>query len=317
MKEYCLGIDVGGTQIKLGLFRKNGELLDKWKIDTDKSEGGSKILPSIYDAITTELAAKGINENEVLGVGLGIPGPVTEEGMVVKCANLGWGIFNVNEEFERISGFKTAAVNDANAAALGEVWMGGGHGADDIVFVTLGTGVGGGIVIDGRVRNGCYGGAGEIGHMIVENDEQDICGCGGHGHLEQYASATGIVRMARKRLAQDDAPSKLRELVTITAKDVFDAAKNGDIVAYELVDKMCRYLAQALANIACVVDPEVFVIGGGVSKAGEIITDLVSKHYNENLILVLKDKPFRLAELGNDAGIYGAARHLITSNESQ
>lgn len=312
MKEYIVGVDIGGTQVKMGLFRTNGDLLDKWKIDTDRAEDGSKILPAINKSILEKLNEKNIMSSEVLGVGMGIPGPVTEDGMVVKCANLGWGIFNVNEKFEDISGFKTAALNDANAAALGEVWQGGGHGADDIVFVTLGTGVGGGIVIDGKVRNGCYGGAGEVGHMIVEENETDICGCGGHGHLEQYASATGIVRMTRKRLAADDTPSVLRNLVTITAKDVFDAAKNGDELAYSLVDKMCAYLGKALANISCVVDPEVFVIGGGVSKAGEIITELVSKHYNENLILVLKDKPFRIAELENDAGIYGAARHIMT-----
>ncbi len=174
------------------------------------------------------------------------------------------------------------------------MWKGGGRGYEDVIMVTLGTGVGGGVILNGRMVAGSNGAGGEIGHMIVNSGEEDACGCGGHGHLEQYASATGIVRMAKKKLANDDAPTKLREYGELSAKIIFDCAKEGDLVALELVDELGRYLALALSHVAATVDPQVFVIGGGVSRAGEILIDA-------------QGKGFCLAELGNDAGIYGSA----------
>ncbi len=311
MADYCFGIDVGGTSIKCGFFKKNGELLEKWEIPTNRTDDGAHILEEISDELKKKIDERGLKTDDIIGAGIGIPGPITEEGVVIKCANLGWGIFNVNQKLTELSGLKAVAANDANVAALGEMWKGGGQGSKDVVFVTLGTGVGGGIVVDGKVRSGCKGAAGEIGHIIVEPDETEKCGCMGHGHLEQYASATGIVNMAKKLLASTDEASKLRDINPLTAKDIFDEAKKNDALACRLVDKMCSYLALAMANIACTVDPEVFVIGGGVSKAGSIITEGVAKHYNENLLTALKDKEFRLAKLGNDAGIYGCAFLII------
>ncbi|MBO5199128.1 MAG: ROK family glucokinase [Lachnospiraceae bacterium] len=312
MKKYCFGIDIGGTTIKCGFFTAQGELLEKWEIPTRKEDKGSKIPQDVADTIAAKIQEKGIVKDEIAGVGLGVPGPVGEDGTVHQCANLGWGIINIKNIMEELTGLPVQAGNDANVAALGEMWQGGGRGFSDVVMVTLGTGVGGGVILDGRIRAGVCGAAGEIGHIIMEEEDTDaVCGCGGHGHLEQYASATGIVRMAKKKLAADDAPSSLRTLETITAKDVFDHAKAGDQTANDLVDMLGRYLGMALYNIAAVVDPQVFVIGGGVSRAGDILLNAIEKHYNENGISALLGKEFRLATLGNDAGIFGCARMLL------
>lgn len=310
--KYCFGVDIGGTTIKMGLFTAEGELLDKWEIPTRRENGGEKVPQDIADAIEKKCAGKKIEKSDITGVGIGVPGPVRNDGTVMKCANLGWGIFNVNEKMSELTGLKCQALNDANAAALGELWRGSGKGFKNLVFITLGTGVGGGIVIDGKIIAGIHGGGGEIGHIVVNPKEDAVCGCGGHGHLEQYASATGIVRLAKKGLQDKSVNTVLREKeAELTCKDIFDAAKSGDAFANSLVDEMCSYLALALSGVAATCDPEAYVIGGGVSKAGEIITDTVKKHFYSNNMNVLTQSEFRLASLGNDAGIYGAAYMTI------
>ncbi len=307
MSKYCFGVDIGGTTVKIGLFTVEGELLDKWEIPTDKTNHGEKVPADIAASLNAKIAEKGLDKADFSGVGIGVPGPVNESGTVMKCANLGWGVMDVNGIMGELTGMKCVAANDANVAALGELWKGGGKGYNTLVLLTLGTGVGGGVVVNGKVIHGIHGGGGEIGHIVVNPSETAVCGCGGHGHLEQYASATGIVRLADKMLKETDKESSLRSLETITAKDIFDAAKAGDAAALELVDTMCGYLALALSGVAATVDPEVYVIGGGVSKAGTIITDTVKKHFDANNLNVLVGREFKLAELGNDAGIYGAA----------
>ena len=310
--KYCFGVDIGGTTIKMGLFTAEGELLDKWEITTRRENGGEKVPQDIADAIAKKCADKNIEKSDITGVGIGVPGPVRNDGTVMKCANLGWGIFNVNEKMSELTGLKCQALNDANAAALGELWRGSGKGFKNLVFITLGTGVGGGIVIDGKIIAGIHGGGGEIGHIVVNPKEDAVCGCGGHGHLEQYASATGIVRLAKKGLQDKSVNTVLREKeAELTCKDIFDAAKSGDAFANGLVDEMCSYLALALSGVAATCDPEAYVIGGGVSKAGEIITDTVKKHFYSNNMNVLTQSEFILASLGNDAGIYGAAYMTI------
>ncbi|MGN0507564.1 MAG: ROK family glucokinase [Lachnospiraceae bacterium] len=311
MKHYVFGIDIGGTTVKCGLFTTEGELLDKWEIPTNRANGGESVPQDITDALLAKMQEKGIEREQMLGAGVGVPGPVTEDGTVLKCANLGWGIFNVNDKMSSLLGLPVVAANDANVAALGEMWKGGGKGYEDIVMVTLGTGVGGGIILNGKIRAGSNGGAGEIGHMIVNPEETRVCGCGGHGHLEQYASATGITYLAEQALRETDQPSTLRTVEKLQAKDVFDHAKAGDALALSLVDKVCEILATALTHVAATVDPQAFVIGGGVSKAGEILTEGLKKHYGKNLLNALCGKEFRLATLGNDAGIYGSAKLII------
>lgn len=310
MKEYFFGIDVGGTTIKCGLFIFEGECIDKWEIPTNKEENGSHILNDIADSIELRRVKNNLERSQIGGVGIGIPGPVKEDGTVLKCANLGWGIFNVVEKMRQLTGYTVKCANDANVAALGEMWMGGGKGYEDIVMVTLGTGVGSGIILNGKIVAGSNGAGGEIGHMIMNPKETALCGCGGHGHLEQYASATGIVRMAKERLKQDT-NSSLSRIEALTAKDIFDAAQQKDAVALELVEELGQYLGRALSYVATVVDPQVFVIGGGVSRAGSILIDVIQKYYNQNIIYALANKEFHLARLGNDAGIYGCARLVL------
>ncbi len=311
MKKYGFGVDVGGTTIKMGFFETSGKLIDKWEIKTDTSNGGENILSDIAKAIDNKLAQEGISKNDVQGVGVGVPGPVNSKGIVLKCVNLGWGVFNVEEELASLTGLKVKAGNDANVAALGEMWQGAGKGSEDMVMVTLGTGVGGGIIVDGKVIAGANGAGGEIGHITVNNDEIEACNCGQYGCLEQYTSATGIVRMAKRKLAKTDEETSLRAVEELSAKTIFDEAKKGDKIAGELVEELGKILGGTLSNIAAVTNPEVIVIGGGVSKAGQILIDTIHKHFTESVFHACKDTRFALAGLGNDAGMYGCVKMLL------
>lgn len=311
MKKYGFGVDVGGTTIKMGFFETSGKLIDKWEIKTDTSNGGENILSDIAKAIDNKLAQEGISKNDVQGVGVGVPGPVNSKGIVLKCVNLGWGVFNVEEELASLTGLKVKAGNDANVAALGEMWQGAGKGSEDMVMVTLGTGVGGGIIVDGKVIAGANGAGGEIGHITVNDDEIEACNCGQYGCLEQYTSATGIVRMAKRKLSKTDEETSLRAVEELSAKIIFDEAKKGDKIAGELVEELGKILGSTLSNIAAVTNPEVIVIGGGVSKAGQILIDTIHKHFTESVFHACKDTRFVLAGLGNDAGMYGCVKMLL------
>ncbi len=312
MSMYVFGVDIGGTTVKLGLFTVEGEMLDKWEIPTRKDEGGRFILPDVASSIEDKMKEKGIAKNQVAGAGIGVPGPVKDDGTVLRCVNLGWGVFNVEEEFESLTGLSCKVGNDANMASLGEMWQGGGKGFKSIVMVTLGTGVGGGIIMHGKMLYGENGAGGEIGHICVNDSETESCGCGKRGCLEQYASATGITRLAERALNNTDRPSKLRNVQYISAKEIFDAAKEGDELALELVEDHGKTLGKALATITCVCDPEAFVIGGGVSRAGDILIDTTAKYYQQYVFHACKNTKFVLATLGNDAGIYGCAEAILT-----
>ena len=261
----------------------------------------SEYLHSYLENFERTKIEKDILKGDIQGIGIGVPGPVTSEGVVLKCVNLGWDVINVTKEMEERTGFSVKVGNDANVAALGEMWQGGGKGYSNVVLITLGTGV----------VSGNKGAGGEIGHIIVNENETDRCGCGQKGCLEQYASATGIVHMAEKKLQESSVKSTLRESKPLTAKHIFDAAKAGDALADEIVENMTKILGNALANVARVVNPEAFVIGGGVSKAGSIITDRVKKYYDEKSFNSCLDAHFELATLGNDAGIYGCVRMVL------
>ena len=312
MKKYCFGIDVGGTTVKMGLFTTEGELLDKWEIPTRKEDGGSYILNDVAASVEAKLAEKNIAKADVAGAGIGVPGPTLDTGYVSICVNLGWKDKNPANELSELLSIPVKAGNDANVAALGEMWKGGGEGYLDVVLLTLGTGVGGGIIINGEIAPSHRGVGGELGHITVNPDEEATCNCGNHGCLEQYASATGVVRIANKLLAASKEESSLRTLETVTAKDVFDAAKAGDHLAVEAVEVLGKYLGLVVANVALTVDPDVFVIGGGVSKAGQVLIDVITKYYH-NFAKIIGDNKAKvvLAKLGNDAGIYGAARMVL------
>ena len=307
MSKYVFGVDIGGTTVKLGLFDEQGCLLDKWEILTNKENEGVHILPDVAESIRKKMADKAISEDRIAGIGVGAPGAVDDSGNLVGGAvNLGWKPFNIPEALGEYINVPIKAANDANAAAYGELWQGGGKGYGSMVAVTLGTGVGGGIVVGGKLLTGATGAGGEIGHIHLEDNEPECCGCGKQGCLEQYASATGIARLARRRLAKDDAPSILRQ-EEISAKAVFDAVKAGDKVAVEIAGQFGEYLGKGLAAVAAVVNPEVFVIGGGVSKAGEILFSFIEPQFKKYVFAPCGGAKFALAQLGNDAGIYGAA----------
>lgn len=310
MAKYSFGVDVGGTTIKMGLFDLEGNVLDKWEIVTRTENGGVNVLPDIAEAVKGKMSEMVIPKEDVVGVGIGVPGPVDAKGVVHKCVNLGWGVLNINEELGKLLDLPVKGGNDANVAALGEMWKGGGQGFESIVVVTLGTGVGGGIIMDGKMLTGAKGAAGEIGHIHVDDEETETCGCGNQGCLEQYASATGVVRLANRTLAKTTKTTCLKA-GEISAKDVWDAVKAGDEVAIEVAEQFGEYLGKGLASIACVVNPEAFVIGGGVSKAGDVLLEYIRKNYTPYVFHASRDVQFTLATLGNDAGIYGAAKLVL------
>lgn len=310
MSQYVFGVDIGGTTVKLGLFDSEGSLLDKWEIPTRTEESGSNILPDIAKAIQQKLKEKQLAKENVVGVGVGAPGPIDNQGVVHRAVNLGWGVFSIKDTLEEILKMPVMAGNDANVAALGEMWKGGGQGSSDLIVVTLGTGVGGGIIVDGKILTGVTGAGGEIGHIHVEDNESEKCGCGNTGCLEQYASATGVTRLANRRLAESEKESLLRG-GEVSAKTVFDAVKAGDALAMEVAEEFGKYLGNCLAAIAGVVNPEAIVLGGGVSKAGEILINYIKPHYEKNVFHGSRNVKFSLATLGNDAGIYGAAKLVL------
>ncbi len=303
--KYGVGVDLGGTTVKIGLFTAKGELLEKWSIPTDISNDGENILPDIARSVSYKLAEKGIDKKYVEGMGIGVPGAVTK-GVVNRCINLGWGIIDVVKEMEMLSGLKVYAENDANTAALGEFMVGSGREYDSIVMVTLGTGIGSGIILDGNILQGHTGSGGEIGHIIVNPSEKIPCNCGHKGCLEQYTSATGIARTAVEMLNDTDEESALRDIENIIAKDVFDAAKAGDLLAKEVVKRSCDILGHALAGVAAIINPEAIILGGGVANAGAYLLENVEHQFGKELYHAAAGTKICLASLGENAGIYGA-----------
>lgn len=303
MISTYLGVDVGGTTVKVGIFSADGTILDKWEVPTRTQEGGCHILPDVAETVAQHTQP----DWAMQAVGVGVPGPVTTDGRVLGCVNLGWGEFDLTGTASALFGVPAAAGNDANLAALGEQWLGAGRGEQDVVMVTLGTGVGGGIVTDGVMLVGRNGSGGEIGHIPVNIHETARCNCGQCGCLEQYASATGMVRVAGQMLAATDAPSALRDQ-ELTARALFDCAKAGDGLANEIVDVVCTYLGVGLGTLGSVLDPALFLIGGGVAKAGEILIERTQPIYKKHVFHSARNARFAMATLGNDAGICGAAK---------
>lgn len=309
--RYGYGVDVGGTTIKLAYFDETGNMLEKWEIPTNTANGGSAILPDIAAAVAAHIAKTGTAREQLVGIGLGVPGPVLRDGTVNKCINLGWGVFNVEKALSDLTGLSVAAGNDANMAALGEDWKGSGDGCENMVMATFGTGVGGGIIMDGRVLSGVHGSGGEIGHLVVNLHETEYCNCGKKGCVEQYCSATGIVRMAKQFMEKYDVPSTLRILDPLTCKDVFACSEQGDMLASFVLEHVYEYMGMFLSAVCCVVDPEVVVLGGGVSKAGKPLLEGAKRQFDRHVFHAAKDVRFALASLGNDAGAYGAFKLVL------
>ena len=311
--KYGFGVDLGGTTVKLAYFDQEGAMLSKWEIPTNISDNGSHILPDIAAAIRGYIEENNIAFDSLIGIGIGVPGPVTPDGIVNKCINLGWGVFNIEKTLSDLTGLPVKAGNDATVATLGECWKGGGAGCKNMIMATLGTGVGGGIVVDGRVIHGSTGAGGEIGHMVLNRNETERCGCGKRGCVEQYCSATGIVRIAKQFLANREDTSSLRNVENLTCKDIFDAAAAGDTLAAEILEQVYAYMGEFLANICNVVNPECVVLGGGVSKAGAPLLEGVQRYFGKYVFHAAANVRFALATLGNDAGAYGAFQ-LVKEN---
>ena len=309
--KFGFGVDLGGTTVKIAYFDELGNLLEKWEIPTVTANGGKQILPDIADAVLGYLQKNNIEKENIIGIGIGVPGPVDKKGLVNRCHNLGWGVFNIHEELSALTGLAVRAGNDANMAALGESWKGGGENCENMILATFGTGVGGGIVVDGKILAGVHGSAGEIGHIVLEPEEEEMCNCGKYGCAEQYCSATGIVRLTKKRLQSVKEDSLLRKIETVTCKDVFDAAKAGDALALSVLEQVYDYMGQFLADVCCTVDPEVVVLGGGVSKAGEMLVEGVERYFQKYIFHASSEIRFALASLGNDAGAYGAFKLIL------
>ncbi len=310
MAEYIFGVDVGGTSVKMGIFDVEGAVVDKWEIPTRTENGGENILPDIAESINRQMEKEQYAKEKIAGIGVAVPGPVNEDGIVNKAVNLGWGVTPVKEIMEKLCGVPVQVGNDANVAALGEMWKGGGQGYTSLVLVTLGTGIGGGVIVDGRLVTGADGAGGEIGHMHVMDGEEESCNCGCKGCLEQYGSATGIVRLAEKVLNRTQEPSVLRG-TKVTAKAVFDAVKSGDKTAITIAEEFGEILGKGFAMIASVLNPAAFVVGGGVSRAGEILFEYIRPAFERYVFPGAKNAKFVLATLGNDAGIYGSAKLVL------
>lgn len=313
--KYGFGVDVGGTTVKLGLFREDGWLIEKTEFATRTENGGAAILPDIAAAVAAELAAKKISRADVYGIGIGVPGPVDDAGNVNRCVNLGWGVFNLHETLGAMTALPIKAGNDANVAALGEYYDGGGRGSRSMIMVTLGTGIGGAYVADGRILNGAHGVAGEIGHITIDRTETEYCTCGKRGCAEQYASARGMVRLAKRFLEENGQPSVLRQFNDFSAKDLFSHAEAGDPAAQEILERVYDILGETVADACCLFDPELVVLGGGVSNAGQPLLDGVHRHFVNYMFHACKNTQFALAQLGNDAGIYGSFRLIAESRE--
>lgn len=305
--KYAFGVDVGGTTVKLGFFSMDGSLMEKREIPTRPEQGGAAILPDIARSIDDCLARHGAAKEAVTGIGIGVPGPVDDDGNVNRCVNLNWGVFNLHEALGARTGLPVKAGNDANVAALGEYYDGGGKGSRSMLMVTIGTGIGGGFVWNGQILNGAHGVGGEIGHLCVDlSPDAEACTCGKRGCAEQYASARALGRMARRALEANPArPSLLRQAGELSSKAVFDCAAQGDALAQALLDQVYDVLGMTIAGGCCMVDPELVVLGGGMSKAGQVLLDGILPRFRHHMFHACQDTKFALATLGNDAGIYG------------
>ncbi|MBM6614222.1 ROK family glucokinase [Desemzia sp. RIT804] len=313
MSKKIIGIDLGGTTVKFAILTEEGEIQQKWSIETDISEEGTKIVPSIIDSINKHMNMYGMTSEDFVGIGMGSPGTVDAiNGTVIGAYNLNWKTLQpLREQIEAGTHIPFFIDNDANVAALGEAWRGAGESDPNVVFLTLGTGVGGGIIVGEKLVHGSIGAAGEVGHITVEPDGYQ-CTCGKTGCLETVASATGVVHLARDLSDVFAGESKLKYIIDdgqlITAKDVFDLAKEKDPLAVMVVDKVAYYLGLASSHLANILNPSTIVLGGGVSKAGEILTETIQPYFEKYTFpTIRKSTKIRLAILGNDAGVIGAS----------
>ncbi|QKS73213.1 ROK family glucokinase [Paenalkalicoccus suaedae] len=311
-KDVVVGIDVGGTTVKLAFINLNGDIMTKWEIHTNRQEAGRYIVEDLATSVLEKAKEEQIDMSRVLACGVGAPGFIdVDHGVILEAVNLGWKDYEIQKELEALLAIPVVVDNDANVAAAGEKWKGAGENAENLLAVTLGTGVGGGIIAGGKIIHGVQGMAGEIGHITSIKEHGSLCNCGKRGCLETVASATGIARLGLDSV-QEHRIGYLDEIFeekgAITAKDVLDGAKQGDELAVEVLDEAMEHLGFALANLANSLNPEIIVIGGGVSKAGDFLIESLEKQFKRFAIpRIGRDTKLHIATLGNDAGVIGAA----------
>lgn len=307
--RYGFGVDIFGPQTKIGFFDETGKLLDKWKVATPMMQDGNQILPMVADEIQGYMTKHQLFEDDIIGIGVGIPGPVNSSGVVNKCVNFGWGFFNINRALGGLTGLNVTSGNIANLAAVGECWL--GSGSRNMVFIAMNTGLGGAVVCDGKVIFGAHGGGGELGHMLVNKNEKVACTCGRRGCVEQYCSPTGIVRMAKRHLSTHLGTSVLRKTSVTDFHQVIDAANGGDKVAKEVMAQVYDYMGQFLANVCCVTNPDKIVLGGEFCSMGPSVLEAVSKSFHSYIFHANENVHFSLATLGTDACLYGAFKMAL------
>lgn len=302
--RYGFGVDILGTHIRFGFFDETGELLEKWELALPGLQDSSQIVPAIAAEVEDYLSRKGIFEDDVIGIGVGIPGPVTSSGVVNKCVNLSWGVFNLERALSGLTGLQVKASNNANLSALGEYCQ--DNSIRNMVFLELDSGLGGGIICDGMLINGVNGGAGEIGHIIVNKEEKEACTCGRYGCVEQYCSHKGIVRVARRQLSATRTPSILRNRRTFSHYDVIQAAALGDKVAKDAMNQAYDYVGHALAAVCCVTNPDTVMLGGEFCRIGQPAIDGISRAFRKYIFHANESVRFCMAALGQDDVLYGA-----------
>ncbi len=307
--RYGFGIDILGPTIKIGFFEETGKLLEQWTISCPETQDGAQILPTVAEELAQYKACHQLQDDDIIGVGVGIPGPVNSAGVVNKCVNFGWGVFNIDQTLSALTGWKVRSSNIANLAALGECWQ--GSGTQNMAFMAMNTGLGGAVVCDGNLVYGAHGGSGEIGHMLVNRHEMEPCTCGRCGCVEQYCSPTGIARVARRLLVASSAPSVLRSRRLFNYKTVLEAAASGDELAMEAMNQVFDYAGQVLANICCVTNPDTVVLGGEFCWIGQRAIDGISRYFRKYVFHANENVCFKLAALGEDAGIYGAFKLVL------
>ena len=307
--RYGFGVDIFGATTKIGFFDENGKLLDKWKMKTPMQQGGNQILPALADEIDTYMRKHRLFEDDIIGIGVGIPGPVNSNGVVNKCVNFDWGVFNIDRALSGLTGLNVKSGNVATLAALGECWK--GSGTRNMVFVAMNTGLGGAVVCDGNVVFGTHGGGGEFGHMVINKTEQEACTCGRHGCVEQYCSPTGILRVAKRYLASNDTPSVLRRRPLTDYQQVVSAAATGDRAAVEIMNQIYDYAGHFLAHVCCVTNPETILLGGEFCRIGLPALDGISRHFHKYIFHANANVRFDFAALGTDACLHGAFKLIL------
>lgn len=309
--KYGFGVVIGSSVTKLAYFDLNGKLLHQWSIPTSVVGGSNQVLSDIADEIEQFMKKNQLFEDDILGVGVGIPGPVSKGGTVNKCVNLNWGVFNLDRALSGLTGLNVVSSNTANMAALGESWQGCAKGCKNMVFLSMKTGIGGAVISNGQLVSGAHGGGGEIGHFVVNRQETVSCTCGNKGCLEQYFSPQGIVRLTKRQLSGSIVRSSLRHKANLAYTDVVDAAQSGDKLAQEILEKVTNYAGEVLANICCVVNPDTIVLGGELCKQGSFLIGGLTQYFRKYVFHANKDVRFLTAALGDDAAVYGAFKLVL------